>query len=67
MQVKLPPPIPISKRKVLFVDVMMGDRYIFTMRYNHCPAFKIDLQDVYNKVVERRPSLKGKRFDMYID
>lgn len=67
MQRKQLPPIPISERRVLFVDVMMDDRYIFTMRYDRCPAFKIDLNDVYNKIVARRPSLSGKEFEIYID
>lgn len=40
-------------KKVLFVDVMLHDRFIFTLRYKYCPLFKLDLQDVYSKVIEK--------------
>jgi hypothetical protein len=55
-----------KKRSVWFVDVMIGERYIFTLRYKHCPAFKFDIEDVHRKVLEKRPSLKDKEFEMYI-
>lgn len=55
------------KRSVWFVDVMVGERYYSTMRYKHCPAFKIDLKDVYEKVMEKHPSLKEKKdMELYI-
>jgi len=53
--------------KTLFIDIMTGggDKYIFTLRYRYCPAFKIDIADIYNKVLEARPSLKNKKIDLY--
>ncbi len=54
-------------KKVLFVDVMLHDRFIFTLRYQYCPLFKLDLQDVYSKVIEKRPSLKGKPIELWLD
>ena len=54
-------------KKVLFVDVMLHDRFIFTLRYQYCPLFKLDLQDVYSKVIEKRPSLKGKPIEIWLD
>ena len=53
--------------KTLFIDVMLGDRYQFTLRYRYCPAFKLDMKDINDKVLERRPSLKGKPYTICID
>lgn len=58
---------PTTGEKVLFVDVMLHDRFIFTLRYQYCPLFKLDLQDVYSKVIEKRPSLKGKPIEIWLD
>ena len=46
---------------------MLHDRFIFTLRYQYCPLFKLDLQDVYSKVIEKRPSLKGKPIEIWLD
>ena len=53
--------------KTLFVDVMLNDRFVFTLRYRYCPLFRINLEDVAKAVVEKRPSLKGKPFQLWID
>lgn len=53
--------------KTLHIDIMLGERYVFTLHYKYCPIFKLDVQDVYNKVIEKRPSLKGKPFSMCFD
>ena len=53
--------------KTLFVDVMLGDRYQFTLLYRYCPAFKLDFEDINKKVLEKRPSLKGKPYELWID
>lgn len=58
---------PTTGKKVLFVDVMLHDRFIFTLRYQYCPLFKLDLQDVYSKVIEKRHSLKGKPIEIWLD
>ena len=56
-----------KERSVWFVDVMLGERYQFTMRYEHCPAFKFDIEDVYKKVIKKRPSLEHeKNLEIYI-
>lgn len=54
-------------KKVLFVDVMLHDRFVFTLRYSYCPLFKLDIDDVHSKVIEKRPTLKGKPFKMFFD
>ena len=53
--------------KTLFVDVMLNGRFQFVLRYRYCPAFELSLEDVAAKVVEKRPSLKDKPFEMYFD
>lgn len=53
--------------KVLFVDIILNDRFVFTLRYQYCPLFKLDLEDVYAKVIEKRPSLKGKPIEMFLN
>ena len=53
--------------KTIFVDVMLRDRWQFIMPYKYCEAFKINLADVYQKVINKRPSLEGKPFEMYLD
>jgi len=61
------PTPPTLKNKVLFVDVMLHDKFVFTLRYQYCPLLKLDLEDVYARVIERRPSLKGKPIEMRVD
>ena len=53
--------------KTIFVDVMLNDKFIFTMPYKYCPIFKVDPQDIYDKVIERRPSLKDKPIKIFMD
>lgn len=60
-------PIPPTGQRVLLVDVMLHDRFVFTLRYQYCPLFKLDLKDMYSKVIEKRPSLKGKPIELFID
>ena len=53
--------------RTLFVDIMQNGRFVFALRYRYRPAFRISMEDVYSKVLEKRPSLKGKHIEMYID
>ena len=53
--------------KTLFIDVMLGERYLFTMPYKYCPAFKIDLKDINDKILAKRPSLRGKPYVICFD
>lgn len=55
-----------ASQKVIYVDVMVNDRFIFTLRYEYCPLFKIDLKDIHDKVIEKRPTLKNKKIEFYI-
>ena len=39
---------------------MRGDRYLKTIQYKHCEAFKLDLDDVIKFIEEKNPSLVWK-------
>ena len=64
MQKRTTPP---TANKTLFVDVMKDDRFVFTLRYEYCPLFKIDMNDIYEKIIERHPILRNRRIELYID
>ena len=53
--------------KVLLVYNMIHYRLVFTLRYIYSPLFKMDMKDIYSKVIEKRPSLKGKPIELFID
>ena len=58
---------PPTAKKVLFADVMLNDRFVFTLRYEYCPLYKLDALDIYDKVIEKRPSLKDKPIQIFLD
>ncbi len=56
-----------STHRTFFVDVMLNERFLFTMPYRNCTIFKLNIEDIYNKVISKRPSLKIKPIELYID
>lgn len=50
--------------KTVFVDVMLNGYFVMQIRYQYSALFPIDMHDVRQKVIEMRPSLKGKDFTM---
>lgn len=50
--------------KRIYFDIMLNDRFVFQLAYTYCPAFKIDMEDVLNKVYEKRPSLRNKQIEL---
>jgi hypothetical protein len=66
-----PPPTTFCRenkaQKTVFVDVMLDGRFVFTHRHRYCPLFRLDLKQIYTEVMEKRPSLKGKNIEMWID
>lgn len=48
--------------KTLFLDVMLNDRFVCTLKYKFCPLFPIELDDLKKFIESKRPSLKGKDF-----
>lgn len=46
--------------KTLVFDVMLDGRFVHTFRYQYCPLFPIDEQELEKFVTDRLPTLKGK-------
>lgn len=51
--------------KTMLFDVMLNGRFVMQLRYEYFPAFPIDLDDVLGKVIQKRPTLKGKHIEIY--
>ena len=51
----------------LFIDVLCKGRYVFTLRYKHSRTSYLDVNDVYNAVLKKRPTLKGEHLELYFD
>lgn len=48
--------------KTLVFDVMLDGRFVHTFRYQYCPLFPIDEEELEKFVTDRLPTLKGKDF-----
>lgn len=44
--------------ETLTFDVMLGDRYICTMRYRYCPLFPVSAEELRKFVISKRPTLR---------
>ena len=45
---------------IIKIDITRDDRYLKTIQYKHCEAFKLDLNDVIKFIEEKNPTLVGK-------
>lgn len=52
----------MKKNKALFLDIMLNDRFVCTLKYMYCPLFAIRYEALLKFVLDKRPSLKGKPF-----
>lgn len=43
------------------------EKFIATMSYPHNPIFKFDINDFYDWICDKRPSLKGKPISCYFN
>lgn len=48
--------------KTFVFDVMLNERFICTLKYEYCPFFPIDAEDLTKFVLKKRPTLKGRDF-----
>ena len=46
---------------LLHFDVMYKGRFICQINYEHCPLFKLDVDEIMEEVYAQRPSLVGKK------
>lgn len=53
--------------KTTFIDVMYNSRFVMTLAYKFNPLFTIDINEVYAKIIEKRPTLRGKHLELYFD
>lgn len=52
----------MKKNKALFLDIMLNNRFVCTLKYMYCPLFVIRDKELLKFVLDKRPSLKGKPF-----
>lgn len=52
----------MKKNKALFLDNMLNNRFVCTLKYMYCPLFAIGYEELLKFVLDKRPSLKGKPF-----
>lgn len=50
--------------KDLIFDVMLNGRFVCTLKYRFCPLFLITEEELAKFVEEKRPSLKGKNYNI---
>lgn len=43
-------------------DVMLRDKFVCTLTYEHCPIFVLTEKEITDFILSKRPSLKGKPF-----
>lgn len=53
--------------KTILIDVMHKGRFVMTLAYKYNPLFTIDINDVFEKIIEKRPTLRGKHLELYFD
>ena len=51
-----------SGLKIIYLDIMIKDRFITQIPYPYCPLFPIDLEELRSFIEDKRPSLKNKDF-----
>ena len=45
-------------------DIMLNGRFVCTLRYKYCALFPIDLEDLKEFILSKRPTLKGKDYNI---
>lgn len=55
---------PVLENKKLILDIMIKGSFICQMQMPYCPLFPVTAKQVCDFVVEKRPSLKGKDFNV---
>ena len=51
--------------KTIVFDVMCEGRFVMQFKYRWCPVFKFNLADVEREIFAKRPTLKGKRLELF--
>ena len=54
----------VLEKKMLTLDIMLNGMFVCQMKMPHCPLFPLDEKEVSKFVTDKRPSLKGKPFNI---
>ncbi len=49
--------------KTIFLDIMIKGRFYRQLKYTFCPLWPIQLNEVYDFIMEKLPSLSGKKWN----
>lgn len=48
--------------KIVYLDIMVNERFYGQLTYRYCPLFPIEDKEIHDFVISQRPSLKDKKF-----
>lgn len=51
--------------KNILIDVMEKGTFLCQVRYPYCPLWPLDVKEVRKYIEDKRPSLKGRKFQIY--
>ena len=51
--------------RTIYIDVMVGERFIKTLPYKHHDILRLDEEKLRAFVLQKLPTLKGKDFEIY--
>ena len=54
----------VLEKNIIYLDIMMGGKFVRQIPYEYCPLFEIDQDEVKDYVEKKCPSLCGKRFNI---
>ena len=53
--------------KTIFIDVVYKKRFVMKLTYKYHPFSTIEIEDVFRKIIKKRPELRGKHLELYFD
>ena len=54
----------VLAKDIIYLDIMIGGRFVRQIPYEYCPLFPIDSDEVKEYVEKKCPSLCGKSFNI---
>lgn len=48
--------------KVIYLDIMIRGLFVCQLPYKYCPLFRIEIEELEKFVLEKRPTLRNKKF-----
>ena len=49
---------------VVYIDIMLGNRFYTQLEYEYCPLWPIEEKEVETFIESRCPSLKGREYNI---